>query len=469
MARYDNIAVATVVVIDDELSMREFLQILMQEDGHDVHVAASVAEGLDVLGKLDPDLVFTDLKLPDGSGLEVLEWLRDHQPETQVIMVTAYASAETAVQAIRLGAYDYQTKPFQVDEVRAIAERALEKGALIRQNRHMAVQLQDKYSVGNIISRSDAMRSVVALIHKVAPSQTSVLIEGESGVGKELVARAIHSESSRATGPFVAVNCGAIAENLIESELFGHAAGSFTGASKARAGLFEAANKGTILLDEVGELPMPMQVKLLRVLQERTVRRVGEDKQNPVDIRVVAATNRDLEALVKTGEFREDLFYRLNVVRIRVPPLRQRREDIPMLITSFIQQFSQSVNPNVFRVDGDALDALCRYDWPGNVRQLQNMVERGVTLASGEAVSLRDLPEDILGQDEPGPSGPVAIGDGFNLEALLVETERRYLQEALRQSGGIKTKAAALLGLSFRSFRYRLQKSGLASDNGSEM
>ena len=456
---------AQILVVDDERSMREMLQLLFERDGHAVSTAKSVKAALDSLRE-SPDLVFTDMRLPDGSGLEVLSKAHEALPETQVIVMTAFGTTENAVEAMRQGAYDYQIKPVKVDEIRAVTEKALEKVALIRDNRQLSAQLRNQYGLSRLLGKSPRMVEVMELVEKVAPSGSNVLIEGESGTGKELVARAIHEGSRQANGPFVAVNCGAIPDTLIESELFGHAAGAFTSAARARAGLFETAKSGTLLLDEIGELPGPMQVKLLRVLQERMIRRVGEERERPVEVRVVAATNLDLHKMVQAGRFREDLFYRLNVVRIRVPPLRQRREDIPVLARAFVLKYAQKSGKPVEGMSPEALSALCAYDFPGNVRELENYVERAVTLVNGNHIHLEDLPEDVRTPTRSLIAERFSEGNGtINLEETLEKTERQLIDEALRRSDGVKTRAAELLGLSFRSLRYRMQKLGYGDES----
>jgi two-component system, NtrC family, response regulator PilR len=461
--------VADIVVVDDERSMREFLQILLERDSHQVRVAAGVKEAIAVLTQQAADLVFTDLRLTDGSGMEVLQWLRDNSAETQVIMMTAYATAENAVEAMRLGAYDYQIKPFKVSEVRALTQKALEKVTLLRDNATLRAQLKRRLGTGRLLGRSAGMLAVIALIEKVAPGRTSVLVEGESGTGKELVARAIHEASPRADGPFVAVNCGAIAESLIETELFGHVAGAFTGAVRARPGMFESAHGGTLLLDEVSSLPAAMQVKLLRVLQERSVRRVGEEHERPIDVRIVAATNQSLQDMVHAGTFREDLFYRLNVVHIVVPPLRERSDDIPLLARALTAKHADDMHKHLDGIAADAMRALVNYDFPGNVRELENYMERAVTLATGALIRLEDLPAELKNASTPRLADPAAFPDeGITLERVLADLERRFIEEALRRANNVKTHAAELLGLSFRSLRYRMQKLGMgdASDAG---
>ncbi len=453
--------VAQVLIVDDEQSLREVLETLLEKEGHDVVTAADVTSAIGCVGNHRLDLVFTDLKLPDGSGMEVLKHVRERQPDAQVIVMTAYATTETAVDAMKLGAYDYQLKPFKIEEIRAITHKALEKVTLIRENQQLATQLRDRYGLSPIVGRSPKMGKVLELIEKVAPTKANVLVEGESGTGKELVARAIHQSSPRSSGPFVPVNCGAIPETLIEAELFGHAAGAYTGAQKARAGLFEAAKGGTLLLDEVGELPPQVQVKLLRVIQERTVRRVGDDTERPVDVRLVSATNRDLQHMVELGEFREDLYYRLNVVRIRVPPLRERREDIPLLARAFLKKYVEEIGKPLEGFSRATMSQIEAFSYPGNVRELENVIERAVALASGSNIEIDDLPDE-LATARPAPSpAQLSLEEGFDLKERLGEVERAYIELAMERAGGVKTHAASLLGLSFRSFRHRLKKLGI--------
>jgi two-component system, NtrC family, response regulator PilR len=459
--------VAQIVVVDDERSMREMLQLLLQRDGHVVDVVSDVKGALALLGRESVDLVFTDLKLPDGSGMEVLTWMRTNRPEAQVIMMTAFATTENAVQAMRLGAYDYQLKPFKIDELQALTHKALEKAQLIRDNQSLRAQLKTRSGASRLIGTSAKMGAVLSLIEKVAPSRSNVLVEGESGTGKELVARAVHDASPRSEAPFVAINCAAIPASLIEAELFGHAAGAFTGAGKARPGLFEAAHGGTIFLDEIGEVPQAMQAKLLRAIQERVVRRIGEEGERQIDVRIIAATNKRLADLVKDGGFREDLFYRLNVVRIEVPPLRERTDDIPLLARAFVQKHAAELKKPLEGIAPDAQRALAGYPFPGNVRELENFIERAVALASGELIHVHDLPEEVQATQGPPVGDLLAFPEeGVAIEERLVAIERVFIDEALRRANGVKTKAAEMLGLSFRSLRYRLQKLGLAQETG---
>lgn len=437
----------------------------MEGEGHEVELAAHCAQAQQSLSDGQFDLVITDLKLPDGSGLDVLKAVKESQVDAQTIMLTAFATTETAVEAMRLGAYDYQIKPIKVDELSALSAKALEKVKLVRENRELSLELNQRITTDRILGQSSATRALIKMIAKIAPTKSTVLIEGESGTGKELVSRAVHDASTRKGGPFIAINCGAIPESLIEAELFGHVAGAYTGASKARDGLFEAANGGTLLLDEIGELPLSMQVKLLRVLQERRVRRVGDDQERDVDIRLIASTNRDLEEMVEEGTFREDLFYRLNVVRLRVAPLRERAEDIPMLARGFVAKYASDAEKQISGVAPDAMAILCRYTFPGNVRELENSIERAVAMSAEDFIQREDLPEKILQKSGESSDDPlVFMEEGVNLEGRLQQIELRFIMEAMRRTGGVKKRAAELLGLSFRSFRYRLQKLNMGDD-----
>ncbi len=464
---------AAILVVDDERSMRDFLRIALQRAGHEVTLADSPSAARQALAGADFDVVITDLKMPDASspsgvaGLEVLDATKKAQAHTQVIVVTAFATPETAIAAMKRGAYDYLTKPFKVDEINVVVERALEKRALLRDNLELRAELQGRFRLDRIVGKSLPMQRVFDLVKKVAPAKTSILLSGESGTGKELVARALHHLSPRADGPFVAVNCGAIPESLLESELFGHVKGAFTGAVSDRPGLFAAAHNGTLFLDEIGELGGQMQVKLLRVLQERKVKRVGGTAEEEFDVRVVAASNRDLEAEVERGGFRRDLFYRLNVIQLHLPPLRQRREDIPLLVEHFVRKHAASLGRAIGGVEPDAMAALCDYDYPGNVRELENLIERGATLESGPRITRASLPDltpkraAVSGGDESG-SFPV---EGVDLERMVGDFERALIDKALERTQGVRKEAAKLLGISFRSLRYRLAKLGVANSD----
>jgi two-component system response regulator PilR (NtrC family) len=447
---------ARILVCDDEASLREMLEILLRREGYRVDTVDGVHAARDQLGAADPyDVVITDLVMPDGTGMEVLEAVRARSADTQILMVTAYATTEQAVEAMRKGAYDYVQKPFRNHELLATLEKALEKRAIVAENQTLRAEVKARWTEGQLIGKSAAMDRLRDLIKRVANATTSVLITGESGTGKEMVARALHFQSPRAEEPFVVLNCGAIPENLIESELFGHVKGAFTGATGAKEGLFRAADGGTLFLDEVGELPPPMQVKLLRVLQDRNVRPVGGNTEMEVDVRVVAATNRDVESAVEAGTFREDLFYRLNVIRIEVAPLRERLEDIPVLAQYFLQKHTV-LQERRLAFSPEAMRWLAQQSYAGNVRELENMVERGVTLAPGDTVNREDL-----GDVHPSKKAVSLrhIPEGrFDLDEYLTQVERELLFRALDQAEGVRTKAAELLGMSFRQFRYRLAK-----------
>lgn len=461
---------ARVLVVDDEPSLRQMMQVMLQRAGHEVVLATDVRSAREVIaGAAVPfDLVVTDLVMPDGSGLDVLDAARSRSDETQVIVVTAHASVETAVEAMRRGAYSYLEKPISVATARAQFEKALEKRLLLRDNaslRALARAAQPIDAGAAVIGRSAALQAAVDLVKRAAPSRASVLITGESGTGKEVFARMLHAESDRRNRPFVVVNCGAIPETLLESELFGHEKGSFTGATHRREGLFREADGATLFLDEVGELPLSLQVKLLRAIQERKIRAVGSNVEVPVDVRIVAATNRDLEAEVRAGRFRHDLYYRLNVLRIHLPPLRERREDLPLLIEHFRARFAAEQGRPLLTFTPEAMRALLNYNYPGNVRELENAIERAVTLARGPAIELGDLPPEIAGAPAGSRGSVVLPPEGIDLEAYLADVERSLLSQALARADGVRTRAAALLGLTTRSLRYRLAKLGLAGED----
>jgi two-component system response regulator PilR (NtrC family) len=442
--------------------MREFLAICLRRAGHTVTAAETVPTALAKLRETPFDVVVTDLRMSgERDGLTILEAVKSgalRRPvEPEVILVTAFASAETALAAMKLGAYDYLTKPFHVDEINAVIHRALEKKRLVEQNLALRERVAGRSRLAQLLGKSRAMQKVFELITKVHSTRTSVLITGESGTGKELVARALHTEGSRGAGPFVAVNCGAIPEALMESELFGHKKGAFTGAIADTPGLFQEADGGTLFLDEIGELSLALQVKLLRALQERKVKPVGATEEVELDVRVVAATNRELDAEVARGAFRADLYYRLNVVEVRIPPLRQRREDIPLLAEHFLRRFGAEHGRDLHLTPA-ALDKLERYDFPGNVRELENVIEHAVALSSGSEIGADDLPELRATKlvEAPAEFPP----DGVDLDRLLSDFERLWVTRALEQTGGVRKRAAALLGISFRSLRYRLEKLG---------
>ncbi len=451
-----------ILVVDDELSMREFLSILMGRLGHSVVSVDSGEAAVALLDKEDAgfDLVLTDLKMSGLSGLDVLRAYKERSPGTQLVMMTAFATAETAIEAMKLGAYDYLTKPFKVDAVKVVVEKALEKSELVRENYRLKRRIASQYRFESIVGRSSGMKRVYEMIMRVARTRATVLITGESGTGKELAARAVHARSDVSSGPFVPINCGAIPAELMESELFGHTKGAFTGASRDKEGLFLAATGGSIFLDEISELPLNLQVKLLRVLQEKRVKRVGSVQEEVIDCRIIAASNKNLRTLVDEGKFREDLYYRLNVIQIDLPPLRERREDIALLVQHFVDKYSREHGKSFRGVGEGAMKILLNYPYPGNIRELENIIERMVTLEIGEWLSKEGLPYHMM-QEQSFKQLTTELEipeEGLDLEGMVEQLERNLLIKALKRTGGIRKQAADLLGISFRSIRYRLDK-----------
>ena len=462
---------ARILVVDDEQSMREYLEILLGKAGHEVRTAQDAPAAVVCMAEFRPDVVLTDLRLNNGTGMDVLQHARKTLPNAQVLMMTAFATAETAVQAMKNGAFHYLIKPFKRDELLLQVDRALEVRGLRQENAALREHLLGRSAHARLLGDSVEIRAVMALVDKVAPTRTTVLVTGESGTGKELVARAIHLRGPRANAPFLVFHCGSVPEGLLEGELFGHVKGAFTGAVGNKPGIFEMAKGGTVFLDEIGELPVATQVKLLRVLQERVVHRVGGAGGIEVDARVIAATHRDLVKRVGTGLFREDLYYRLNVIQITVPPLRQRRDDIALLARAFLERFSKEQGASVNQISPEAMDVIMRHDYPGNVRELQNIMERGVTLCAGSEVGVPELPEHLRGATPPPPPPDVPDElpeEGLDLVATVEAYERALLEKALRRAGGTKKRAAELLRLSFRSFRYRAQKLGISGVDDDE-
>jgi two-component system response regulator PilR (NtrC family) len=457
-----------ILVVDDEESMRQLLEIALGKEGHRITVAESGRKATELFDKSSFDLVISDIKMTDMSGVEVLRHVKETDPGVPVIMVTAYASAETAVEALRLGAYDYLTKPFKLEELKANIRNALEKVRLEHENHALKRELKEKQGLDSMLGGSPLMFELFEHIKSVAATNSTVLITGESGTGKELAARAIHQNSTRAGRPFVSINCGALPETLLESELFGHLKGSFTGAITNHKGLFEDAHRGTIFLDEIGEMSSTMQVKLLRVLQEKRIRRIGSTEEIEVDVRILAATNKDLERGVRDKSFREDLYYRLNVIPIHMPPLRDRREDIPLLVDHFLARSCESTGKKISKISDETMEYLVAYDWPGNVRELMNVIERAVALETATVVLPERLPDKIREFQRPATlsppmpdASPVVPDEGVDFGERVASLERDLLRAAMEKAGGVQTKAARLLHMNLRSFRYLLQKYGL--------
>ncbi len=441
---------AHILVVDDDQSSRDLLARILTSAGHRV---TALSDGREAVAALDagehPDLVVSDIRMAEMDGLQVIDAFRERAPDTPVILVTAFGNIDGAVEAIRRGAADYLSKPYDVDAIQIVVARALQHRELAMENRALRRGLRDRYRLDNVVGRSEAMLQVYKTAARVASTDATVLIQGESGTGKELVARAIHTASPRASGPFVAVDCGAIAEGVLESELFGHARGAFTGAQVARRGLFEEAHHGTLFLDEIGDIGQNLQARLLRALQEGTIRRVGTNEPIAVDVRIVAATNRDMEAAVKQGSFRADLYYRLHVVSIRIPPLRERREDIPLLAEHFAQKHGRAEGS---AISPEARELLVAHEWPGNVRELENVIARALALNPSGVVVPEDLPEAIRAAISSPAKAPLPdVSD----RPSLAELERRYATQVLQETGGNKTRAAEILGID-RKTLYRI-------------
>jgi len=455
---------ARVLVVDDEKSMCDFLEIMLKKEGYQVRTTTDPWEALELVEKEPFHLVLTDVRMPEIDGFQVLRRVKEVQPETLVIMITAYGSPEGAVEAMKQGAYDYVTKPFRVDEVKLVIRKALERYRLWEENMRLRQEVEGRYRFWNIIGKSPRMQQVFDLIEKVSQTKVNVLIVGESGTGKELVAKAIHYNSPRKGRPFVALNCAAIPETLLESELFGYVKGAFTGAATTKKGMLEVADGGTLFFDEVGDLPPLLQAKLLRVIQEREFKRLGGTSDIKVDLRIIAATNQNLEEKVKKKEFREDLYYRLNVIQIKLPPLRERKEDIPLLAQHFLAKYSRELGKKMDGFTPEAMELLLQYDYPGNVRELENILERCITLEPGPLITERYI-RSYLAEAPLSPYRPsveVEIPEeGVDLERIIEEMEKAYLRKALEKAGGVKKRAAELLGMNFRAIRYKLAKYGL--------
>ncbi len=455
-----------VLVVDDEESIREFLEIMLRKEGYEVTCAEDGQKALETIKKKSIDLVISDLQMPNMTGIELLRQVRDQYPDLLFMMITAFGTTETAVEAMKLGAYDYITKPFKIDEVRINIANALRSKNLEVENRTLKKELNKEYSFQNLVGNSETMHRIYELIKRVSQTPTNVLVTGESGTGKEMVAKAIHFNGPLKDRPFVTVNCGAIPESLMESEMFGHKKGSFTGAVADKVGLFEVADGGTLFLDEVGELPLSIQVKLLRAIQERVIRRVGATEDSKIEVRIIAATNRDLEDMVKTGAFRQDLFYRLNVINIKTPSLRERPEDIPALAVHFLKKYNDRLTKTVGGISAEAMELLKKYDYPGNVRELENIIERTVALEGGATILPESLPPFVntpTGRKLASTHEIQITDEGLDLDKIMGQIEKELLIKAIHAAGGVKKKAAKLLSITFRSMRYRVEKYSLGS------
>ncbi|WP_413294375.1 sigma-54-dependent transcriptional regulator [Bdellovibrio sp. HCB185ZH] len=453
-----------ILVVDDEESIREFLEIMLKKEGYEITLAEDGQKAKDLLTKKSFDMIISDLQMPHVTGIELLKHVKESYPDTVFMLITAFGTTETAVEAMKMGAYDYLTKPFKIDEVRLNIQNALRSRNLEVENRTLKKELTKEYSFQSMVGNSPAMHAIFDMVKRVSQTPTNVLITGESGTGKEVVAKAIHYNGPLKDRPFVTVNCGAIPENLMESEMFGHKKGSFTGAVADKSGLFEVADTGTLFLDEVGELPLTIQVKLLRAIQERVVRRVGATEDVKVEVRIIAATNRNLEEMVAKGTFRQDLFYRLNVINIKTPSLRDRREDVPLLANHFLKKYNERLNKNIGAISAEAMEILKKYDYPGNVRELENMIERTVALEGGATILPESLPPMVntASGRKMASSNEIEMGDdGVDLDKVMGQIEKELLVKAIHSAGGVKKRAAKLLHISFRSMRYRIEKYNL--------
>jgi DNA-binding NtrC family response regulator len=454
---------ARILFIDDEPGSRESLSLLLQREGYHVEAVAAGEDALELLSTTSYDVIITDLFLPGVSGIDVLKHVKEHSLPCNVILITGNASAETAVKAMKEGAFDYITKPLNFEKLKVLVAKAIEKNRLIAENQYLRQQLRGKYKFDNIVGKSPAIQPVFARMEKILATDSTVLILGESGTGKELVARAIHFNGSRKDRPFVAINCGAIPAELLESELFGHVRGSFTGAIADKPGKFEIANRGTIFLDEIGTMPLHLQMKLLRVLQEQEVERVGSTSRTKLDVRVISATNSDLEDRVHLGGFREDLYYRLNVIPIQLPPLRERREDVPLLAKHFLEKICTSMRRPVLGITQEALRALEQYGWPGNVREMENVIERAIALTDSAIIDIQDLPPKIGGQvhaDSILPSLQIP-DEGLDLSDAIASIEQTLIRQALDKASNIKARAASLLNINRTTLVEKIKRYGM--------
>ncbi|NTW56480.1 MAG: sigma-54-dependent Fis family transcriptional regulator [Chlorobiaceae bacterium] len=448
----------TILVVEDEVVQLESIAGFLAKQGYRVLKSQRPQKALDIAAQEAVDIVLTDFRMPEMTGVELLSALKQRNPAVEVIIMTAFGSVESAIEAMKLGAADYITKPVDLHRLQTTIRNTIERNRLISENRLLKTQLSERFGFKGIVSQSSAMAQVMSIAGRVAATTATVLITGETGTGKELVAKALHYSSPRSGNPFVAVNCAALPETLLESELFGHEKGAFTGADKLRRGRFESAQGGTLFIDEVGEIPLSLQVKLLRVLQEKTFERVGSSAPQAADVRIVAATNRDLESMVRDGSFRADLYYRLNVVSIRIPPLRERRDDIPPLVDAFLKRFSGEYGKQVEGLSREAMDALMKYSYPGNVRELENIVQQSIVLSRSPVITREDLPYRVF---DPCPECDTPEGQQGSFTEKVMAFEREMILGALEEAGNVQTRAAEILGISERHLRYKLKKYGM--------
>ena len=456
-----------ILIIDDEKSILDLLSVVFKKEGYRVETSLSAKTALELIDKEEFDLILTDIKLPQMSGMKILKYVKEKYPAMPVVMITAYGTIKQAIEALKMGAMDYIVKPFNMEELKIIVAQGLENRRIQQENVLLKKDLEEKYGMNNMVGKSKKMLEVYNLIEKIAVTDSTVLISGESGTGKEIAARAIHFHSRRRERPFVSINCGALPENLLESELFGHVKGSFTGAIANKKGMFETAEKGTLFLDEVGEMSPWTQVKLLRTLQDRKVRRVGGTDEFPIDVRIIGATNQDLKKRIEEGKFREDLFYRLNVISLELPPLRNRKEDIPLLVSHFLSKYCDKMGRDMKRMAPRVMKVFESYSWPGNVRELENSIERIIAIEERETITESSLPEELISpQREQDRS--YEVKPGFDLNTTLDDISRNFVQQALQRTNGNLKETATLLGINYRSLRYLIEKLGLRSAKEAE-
>lgn len=452
-----------ILIIDDEKSILDLLSVVFKKEGYRVRATLSAKKALELLNKEEFGLILTDIKLPEMSGFEILKRVRESKPDIAVVMITAYGNVKQAVEALKAGAFDYVVKPFDVDELKIIVAKALEKKRLQEENILLRKELKEKHSFETVIGKSKKIKQIYSMIEKIAGTDSTILVTGESGTGKELAARAIHSLSPREENRFVSINCGALPENLLESELFGHVKGAFTGAVADKVGLFEVAQRGTLFLDEVGEMAPWTQVKLLRTLQDKKIRRVGGTEEAAIDVRIIAATNQDLKKKIAEGKFREDLFYRLNVISFEMPPLRERKEDVPLFVNHFLKKYSMEIGKSMKRIAPDVMKLFESYPWPGNIRELENVIERTVAIEDRETITLDSLPDELLTARKREETD-LLFQKNFCLTSFLDEAAQSYIKQARLLSGGNLKKTASLLGISYRNLRYLIDKYKLKTD-----